>query len=898
MKVTYVTDEDGSVKQIPLEQYDRAVQRGERAATPSEVAAYKQSAEAEAHPIQAGAEGVIRGGVNALTAIPRAATALAQTAGITDTDPLAGATGENMMRALQKHAIRSVYEEHGIPIDDADLEAKVAKLQAQMGARANTTAGQVGGAVGGILGSAPSLALGEAAQGAVGATTAAGRIGAGALGGAAMMAPQAVADEAQQAHDEGRALTGEQAMAAVMHGVLSGAAVGGGMAGLGELVGGVVGRARSRVLDTTGEDVTPESAETVKKPPGPLAKLMGIASGKDPEAIADMLDTSPAGKETRRLAVFDGDETRASAERALRSHVNSIEEATRNLTPEWRELKAENVARSVATEPEAVAQQQALAGDWLASAREKVDEMQSQADVYTDRGAVKRLSNAVSRAEREVGSAVEEGDSARMFTALDDLKKRIGDKSVTRAGQMLTTGGGSDTAQAARGLYDDLRGVLEHDAWGQAGQMQKQVNQAFTDWMGTKKLFDQRFMTETGKEGWERTYGADPGKIAGFVRGLTDPAKDLDHSIIEQHLASTENLAQALASAGGLTEAKQAELASIQGAVKGFSDELGTAGKAIGAVNKLDMLKGGGQHGIGLGSLIGHAFGGFGGGAIGGALGALTNPAAMVERLALAERLAGSTESTGKAALDGLFDGIGQVAKRAQGPLEQIGKLSSLELFQAHHDTPGMAYQDRVEDLLHAQASLPERVTQALGARGIQDPALALAAYASANRAIEYLKAQMPSGLIDTATLTPNAQRIQPSREEVMGFADIWSAVMRPRDVIAGIPEGRVSGNQMDAIKNVYPRVYTWLQKEAFNRVSDADQAGHEIPLRQRDILDSLFDLGGAAGRSYSIDFAARVGPQMGDNAAKNKNKPSNMPGPSRLGGKRMGSLTSSMIGS
>lgn len=898
----YLDPVSGEVRDVPAERVEKADRLGWRAVSKGQadqlVAQRAQQAEAESHPVMSAVEGALHHGVDAVTAIPRAATALAQSTGLTNSDPLAGFTWDQMNRDTSERVYRQVMAEHGIQVDDAQVKSFVARSMGDLQARENTTPGQIGGVVGGAVGSIPAMAAGSAVRGAIGGASALARVAGGAAEGATMMAPQAVADASEQAHNEGRALTGEQAMAAVMHGVLSGAAVGGAMSGLGELVGSVTGRARTRILDTTGEEVAPESAQAVKKPPGPLAKLMGIASGKDPEAIAEMTAQTPAGRETRRLAVFEGDATREGAERELRSHVNTIESATKNLTPEWRELKADNIARTVAREPEALAQQQELATEWLASARQKVAEMKGQADVYTDRGAVGRIGKALSRAEREVGDAVESGDGGGMFKALDDLKKRIGDRSVTRAGQMLTTGGGSDTAQAARELYDNLKGVLEHDAWGEAGQMQKQVNQAFTDWMGTKRLFDQRFLAETGRDGWERTYGADPGKIAGFVRGLTDPAKDLDHGIIEQHLASTENLAQALASAGGLTEAKQAELTAIQNSVKGFQDQLGTASQAIGAANKLDMLRGGAQHGIGLGSVVGHAFGGFGGGVIGGALGAMTNPAALVERMALVERLAGATESTGKSALGSLFDGLGQAARTAQAPLEQVGKVTALELFQAHHDTPALAYQDRVEDLLHAQASLPERVSQALGARGVQDPALALAAYASANRALDYLKQHMPSGLVDPQALTPQSTKIQPSREEIMGFADVWSAVMRPRDVLAGIPDGRVSGKQMDAIKSVYPRMYDWLQKDAMQRVSDADQAGHEIPLRQRDILESLFDLGATAGRSYSIDFAAKWGPQMGDNAAKQKNKPTNMPGPSRLGGKRMGSLTSSMIGS
>ncbi len=831
-------------------------------------------------------ESAVKSGIDIATALPRAVSAGAHAVGLTDRDELASMTGEGAIQAGSFTA--------GQLGGQSDVEAAAGARSLQQGmdvrAAANPVASTAGALAGGVVGGLPLGAIGGAIKAGTAAQLGGGmlaRVAGGAAEGAAFGSTVGLSDAAAQASKEGSELTGEQASSALLHGLLAGGVVGGGVSGLGE----VLGAAKSRLgrVFSKGEA---EGANT----PGTVAKIMGAASGKDPSVISEMLEHSDEGRAKRALAVFEGDSTRESAEREIRSNINQIETATKNLTPEWGELKASNVAATVDASPEAVVQQQAMVGDKLAEIREKVSEMVADKDVYGDRGNLKRIERALNVAEKRVGAAIEEGSSADMFVEMDKLKKAVG--SASAPGRFLTASADKETAAAARLIHDDLRDLLVHPAWGEAGQMQQQVNAAFTDYLGTKRLFDGRFMTETGKEGWEKSYGADPGKIASYVRGLLDPAKDLDHGIIERHIASTKELAKALAGAGELTAAKQAELNAITSSAEAFEKQIGTASQALSAVNKLDMLKGGAQHGIGISAIAGHAFGGPIGGTLGAVLGAAANPAAMVSRLAVMERLAGPVMQRGRDAMDALFAGVGKPiagALEAGQSFRVPAALSAFELFTGKHGTPEQAYPIRLQELAAAPQGLADKLGAVLGQDGITDPAAAVSAFAAANRAVAYLQAHVPVGLYNMKSLTPQSSKPEPTQSDVAEFASLWSAVMRPRDVIAGIPHGTVSSSQMQAIQAVYPKVYDWLHREAMDRVQRADQDGHQLPLRIVDTLDTLFDLGAAAGPTFSLEFAGKYGPKMGDKAQMGKQKPPTQA--SNIGSKRFGTGTSAMLG-
>jgi hypothetical protein len=311
-----------------------------------------------------------------------------------------------------------------------------------------------------------------------------------------------------------------------------------------------------------------------------------------------------------------------------------------------------------------------------------------------------------------------------MFVALDNLKRKMG--PLAKPGRMLSVAADAESAREVRGLYDGLRDALTHDAWGQAGAMQKEVNGAYEKWLGTKDLFDQRFMTQTGKEGWQKTYGADPGKIESFVGGLGKSRNDLTNGIIDQHLDSTKNLAEALSKAGELTPEKAAELKSIRAAAERFQERSTDMQSRMAAMEQASEVLGKAKEGHGMlgASAIGHMLGGPLGTVAGLATGAVTNPAKfMTQRLAL-EQFASKAEKITGQSLDRFFEGMrtvgekaGEVAKKLPGASSRPLLPTALELFQGKHATPELAYTKRLAELQQASANYGQTARSAPSAR-------------------------------------------------------------------------------------------------------------------------------------------------------------------------------------
>lgn len=762
-------------------------------------------------------------------------------------------------------------------------------------------AGQVAGAL-------PMAGLGGGLSKAIASEAGGGllaRVGGAAAAGAFEGAPLNLVAAQDQAYIENRQLTGEQALAAMGTGALLGAGAAGGAKALGELFSAAVPAVREKAASLFGRGAEAAEGEAAAGEQGMARAASGaeetsavrkvLRTGDDninrvikattqTEALPEAAEYVRAGVRGENLAEVKAVEQGAAA-RELRSAVSEMDVATRNLTPEWRELKAENVAKTIAKGEGAIERQAEIAQNQLGEMREKLNEMLADPAAYGDVGTLRKLDRHLTVAEREVSAGFESGKGEDMFVALDDLKKKLG--PLAKPGRMLSVAADQESSREVRGLYEGLRQTLTDDAWGKAGEMQKGVNSAFEQWLGTKRLFDQRFMTETGREGWERTFGADPAKIEPYVKGLGASRNDLTQSIIEQHLDNTKKLAQELSKAGELTADKAAELKSIEQSATRFGETLEKVQNKVGAIEQAETVLGKSKEGSGLlgGSVVGHMIGGPIGTAVGFAAGAAANPAKfLTQRLAI-EQMASRAESTIGGVLDSFFTGaresattgagIAGAAEKVAAATRALPKaarsvgLTSLELFQGKHATPEAAYKARTNEILAANQNYGQQVRdnagRVFGAVADFDPHSVGAAVNSATLAMQFLQTKLPAPLIDDKSLTPTASRPMPSRMEIQQYADVYAAVTKPLDVIKQIPSGSVTQDQMQAIQQCYPRLYQYIQQEVMGRLIAMDRDGIEVPIRERQILDITLNLNGAGERTFSREFVMKYGPMMRD---------------------------------
>ncbi len=796
----------------------------------------------------------------------------------------------------------------------AEKAGRQFQQQRQLEAQVNPgteTAGYITGQVGGALATGGGSLAAGAGQGATKAlgggflARMAGRAAAGAIEGAPLGMTQAQHD----AYVEGRHLTAEQSMAAAGMGAVLGGGLNVGVGTAGEGLGKVFGKVKEgaqkfaskaedgsflrKALGTSDEAVANTVATTLKE------DLVA------PEVVGHVRD----GFAGKNLAVVRS-ETEGAAAREMRSAVNQIETSTKKLTPEWRELKYDNVAKTIARDEGSAAAQSEIVQNQLGTIRERVNAMRADPVAYGERAAINKLENSLAGAERKAAAALESGDMAQAYTALDTLKRDMG--PIGRKNALVS----SDQAAVAevRDLYEGLRQDLTHDAWGGAGVQQQKTNAAFEEWLGTKHLFDRQFMTETGKEGWQKTYGADPAKLESWVGGLGQARNDLKHAIVEQHLESTQKLARALSEAGELTPAKAAELKSIESAAKQFQGTVTKVQKQVAAVDQAQnfIATTTGSQGVFSGAAIaGSVVGGLPGAAAGMGIDAIMNPGKFLAQRMKFEQMALKTTERLGAGLDRFFGGmkssgvaakVGEAAKTVGRAARAAEVPSALGAFGQIAKTPELAFEKRRDEILTASQDANGGVRNAMAAQfgdiASHDPHGYAGAVLTASNALDFLRGKMPAGGPDPESLTPMTSQLKPSKVEIQEWAEVWNAINDPLSVIDALADGDVPNpDAVEAIQVVHPRMYQQWRMETMTRLRTMDEAGDEVPVRHRMILDTLLGLDGAGEPTFAPSFGAKYGPTMG------APMPDQGPPPGRKGGqaggigKRLQTQTLSMIG-
>lgn len=880
----FFRDEAGKVFEVPRDQVETANRAGLLPASQKDIdaALKREAAGTTGAAAKAFAEGLASGTLDAATAIPRAATAIAaQVGGVAD--PLEDMTGRG---ALETGA--AALGGGAGTLEGARSSQRYAE-EARLRAEENSgwsTAGTIGGQVlGSELGGLGALArgIGGAATKVAGGGRLARVAGSG-VTGATEGAPLALVAAQDQAYIENRRLTGEMAIAAMGHGAIIGGGIGIAARGLGEAIGaGKDAVAKRFTKPATGDDAVKVAEQQFgEAAPGlrdAYARASGAVSGKDPEAIRALTAGGKGGREARRIAVYEGDAIRETAKREFVTHIDDMGAATRNLQDGWQgPLKKENVAK-VISRGESSAAQVAQADAQVATIRGRLDEMLNDPIAYGQQGKLKKLDRFVALAERELGTAVETGSNEGLFVALDGLKKRMG--KLTDPGRRLTVAADAEVAVEMRELYEGLRQGLEKEAvWGGAATMQNAVNEPYTRWMRSNGLFSKRFTTEVSDVAanpWERSYAADPKAAHGYIEGLTSAKNDVDHQLVRAYIKDTKDLGTALAKAGELTPEKAAELNRIIKAAEGFEATVAKAEKSLVLSNQLRALER--LESGSMGELTGAAVGGMVGGPIGAAIGAvgatLKNPGLMVRRMAMIERMADKAGVSVDGSLGKLFAGIegaGAKVKAVATAAKGAPTPTALELFQGKHATPELAYKERAREVLAANENSGQRIRDnagsVFGSSFDADPHAVGAAVIATTKAVQLLAAKLPGGLVQHESMTPLSSKTYPSRADIQQYAQLHTAVTQPLAVIADIPKGSVTRDQIDAIAYVHPALIQHVRLKTLEKLRKLDQRGIEVPIRQRLILDSLLDIDGAGERTFSTAFAIKYQAAMSDTAA------------------------------
>ncbi len=682
---------------------------------------------------------------------------------------------------------------------------------------AGEAAGMVGAGLvgGGLLGEAG--AAGEALAGTTGRLAAEG----GVIGGVGSVNEATLGDTD---------VTAGKIMAGIGHGALIGGAMGGALhlgaeaaAGMRDRIGRWVGTVRPKDIEAVAEKHFGYAPEGLgEKVQQGYSRLSSAMSGKDAETIDRFTSLSPEGAEARRVGVFDAPKIQEEAERAVRKHVDDLLSSGDLVSAEARGgLKASYVQGSVARGNEADVQ--AFANKHLAAI---IDGAAGQLDQEMAPSMLKSV-ETVSKLAYRAQEAVAAGDNAASFIALDNVKRGLQRLTSTGYRTIRAVADPVDQLNAKRtvawldGVAQDLRvGLEDNSVWGKAADDQRAINAAWSDQIDASKRFHRALTTEVGRDPnnpYVQIRGADPAKVAGYVKGLTNPHNDLTHQAVKDYANSTDRLASAIGKSYELPADKVAEVARVKAASQSLGKTIDGAEKSLVTANQYQALLGDPEAGTVASAMgtVGAVVGGLPGGLIGSlagiAMGAAKNPGKVIAQMAALERLATKVDSQITNGVRSFLSGGGKVAEKLEPP-------ASVAMLEGKAG-PRSTFETKVKEVQRLAANKEElnaRVGEFTSQFANHAPNIATALTVAAIKGVDYLSQTAPPGF------TPRPEALAWGIKEPPLYTDAemreWSrraaVVHDPMVAVASMKRKMLTPEEAHALKSVHPHVFEQMQRE------------------------------------------------------------------------------------
>jgi hypothetical protein len=609
-----------------------------------------------------------------------------------------------------------------------------------------------------------------------------------------------------------------------------------------------------------------------------FADASAVVSGKP---AAD-IKTALKNRSVRMDAVNYDDLSRVAVEKSVAGldAIQKLEKVERQLAA--GEFKAQNVAKFVRTGPDVVVSAAAKLDELDALARELapvVDEAlpkakprpSAMAEAIGPKNAEtvrKIIDGGRARFEAARKSATPEADA---FLAIEDMNRSIG-KLSRDAQKAFETGAGGDPLRIAqtRKLFEvteaarrDVRGFLENtDVWGQAATNQQRRNSAISEYLNTKRDFDNRFFVRTSERGDPEMWAlakkeADAGKLDQYFRSLDDWKKSKSHEQTLRHLDAKENLLKTLEEIGEVPPELAKQFTEARGHNQTFRASIAEMGERLGNANMIRKLaQSDDQAGALMSAVGGHVLGGPLGAAAGFAMNALANPGRVVNKVIQIEALAQQLKRfDGKAAgaLKAFVRGSGDVATQAEPrAMVRIGRKVAdarrvtVGRLAADKDAGVKAYQRRAKQV-QAMAADPELAVNAASriADGLESvaPKTAQAVLQAHINTVAYLDSLIAR---PPASLRSPSRRAawRPSPAEMTRFDRAYRAIVDPLSTLSDLKAGTVTMDAVNALKATRPRVWDHLRLMAQETVA---QHGEQLDYGAVTRLSLAFDFAGDA---------------------------------------------------
>lgn len=832
------------VGQVSAADAQAAFRAGYQTATEAE---YRQAAREQAYGgaggmAAAAGAGLLRGAGEAM-GLPSdyAATAIADqvTGGVErGYDPYAGNTATTFGQRLRGD------------LGGLQAENPMVSGAAEMAGLAAATALAPGGGGMGLArtaGEAAAMRLGGKAGGFLAA-------GLGAAAEGALLGGVSAANEAALGDHE---LTAERLLAGIGHGAVLGGVAGTALHIPGTALSGLRSRLSPQAVEAVAEKTfgyaAPGIGSAVEEA---YIKAASVASGKQAEHIAMGLARTEEGAATRRL-LYDGPRLQDEAALALRTEGDTLLKASRAVSEEaMGELKGGYVRRAVKRGNEAETAGYALRT--VAEAVEAANGLLESGITGKSKKSVKNLRTLAEQAGEEIGTIIERGGAdvnADVYMSLDRLKRAA--QGFTKNSRPEMVADPLERMQATKTkdwffkTQEGIRKSLEsEEMWGKAGLDQERINRVWSQQIESGKRFHESLTTEVGRDPtdpFKKMRGIDPSKADTFLRNVTNPTKDLTTTAVRDYVRNTRELAEAIAESYGtaLPAAKVAEVKTLQQAAEKFGSTVEVSAERQTKYNQLRELMGS-EAGEG-GGLVNAALGGLIGGAPGAVLGgvgsAVMNPGKVVAQMAAIERLAAKADNALTRGIRTFMSGGAPAGESASTRMLRgaAGERSAFEASVRH-----------VQEMAADPAKLSERIAKTMGEdMGSAAPNVSAAFSAAVVRGAQFLADKAPVGMSPPPdVLTPQFEKPIYSDAEMRQWTRYAAAVNDPSTILASMARGRVSPEEVEVMREVYPQLYASTQQRIMTSV-----AGLKVPMLrpQRLQLSILFGVPADSNMTQSM---------------------------------------------
>jgi hypothetical protein len=789
----------------------RMVQQGYSIETPEETARTESVLSARSAPVQAGAEAIARGA----------------TLGLTD---FAGA--QLSPEYAQGAALRR--QQLGGIATGLELVGAVAPAFASGGSTLGATPAGLLARGAEAAGSALEQSLVARGVGA-GAARIAGLAAGGALDGAVSNVGQELSEDSLG----GIEITAESLAAA------------GGLGALLGLAGGAGAGALSRKSATgVTERIAARRAAEVEERLGNGATDAGLFQHV-PDALIDRwskIGSAASGAEESSVrAAFRDKSVRADwlNQQQFSERTNKeIRDALQNTLDEQHlfrdiaagELKAASVAREVPTGAGAGAAAFDVAAPVLTEYRNAIAAATRDAP-----GVAKSLGKELDVIERDILNSFSEGKMADGYILLDQWKRSL-QKNVLNA-----KGGGGKFVDARtnnelKGVFEAtqqrLRGVLENqDVFGEAGRKQAERNASLSKMLDTAEGFDRSLTTTTGErlnsdEWWLKKRIVDGDKAASFIASMANPNREYSQALVRRHLESLADVYSTLERNGEIPAAKLADLqrakAGVEKAIQVF-DGASKRVQTIADINAMSRAQSetAGLFSSGTGALVGSLVGGGPGAAVGAAAGGIarfvTNPTPILRQVAVMEAISQRSGAVKRSVAEEVRGAIQTLAKPKVQRKELAAARASTKLFGSDQRDQADGAR-RVEQRINELRRDPMRLVDALGHQAATiapvAPRVTEALAITATRALSFLESKLPPPSSMPNRLQPGASKTYWTAEQADKMSRYVAAIKDPRSVIKDMRAGRLDRESVEAVRAVYPELYSEMRETAIEEVA------------------------------------------------------------------------------